>query len=449
MLILCGIIMKILMFGWEFPPYISGGLGIVCYELTKALVNKGHEITLVLPAIKGKVDPNLHVTLVSGSQMTIDALPEPVRSEIKKEVMRQLEIKRIDSPLRPYITQKEYSELPIKIADLESEYLTKTQDLHRSFELVFSGDYGPDLISEVTRYSILASIFAKIPHDVIHIHDWLTVMAGIKAKQISGRPLVYHVHSLEFDRSGENMNREIYNIEKLGMELADKIIPVSYYTKELIIKYYGIHPDKIEAVHNAVKKEEVAPSCESSVSELKRDKIVLFLGRITFQKGPDYFVEAAAKVLQKRKNVRFVMAGSGDMAPRMIERVAQLKIGRYFHFTGFLRGSDVEKIYAQSDVYVMPSVSEPFGISPLEAMRYNVPVIISNQSGVAEILKHALTVDFWDIDDIANKIIALLDHNALRNEMVTRASEELKNFQWDKAAEKVADIYNEITKHND
>ncbi|MBI4243341.1 MAG: glycosyltransferase family 4 protein [Planctomycetes bacterium] len=441
--------MKILMFGWEFPPYISGGLGIVCYELTKALVNKGHEITLVLPAIKGKVDPNLHVTLVSGSQMTIDALPEPVRSEIKKEVMRQLEIKRIDSPLRPYITQKEYSELPIKIADLESEYLTKTQDLHRSFELVFSGDYGPDLISEVTRYSILASIFAKIPHDVIHIHDWLTVMAGIKAKQISGRPLVYHVHSLEFDRSGENMNREIYNIEKLGMELADKIIPVSYYTKELIIKYYGIHPDKIEAVHNAVKKEEVAPSCESSVSELKRDKIVLFLGRITFQKGPDYFVEAAAKVLQKRKNVRFVMAGSGDMAPRMIERVAQLKIGRYFHFTGFLRGSDVEKIYAQSDVYVMPSVSEPFGISPLEAMRYNVPVIISNQSGVAEILKHALTVDFWDIDDIANKIIALLDHNALRNEMVTRASEELKNFQWDKAAEKVADIYNEITKHND
>jgi glycosyltransferase involved in cell wall biosynthesis len=298
-------------------------------------------------------------------------------------------------------------------------------------------------MSEVMRYASAAgSIAKKVSFDIIHVHDWLTMLAGVEAKRISGKPLIVHAHALEFDRSGDNINKAVYDIEKYGMENADRVIAVSHYTKDTIIQKYGIDPAKVTVIHNAVTKDLVPYN--SQYKRMGKDKVVLFLGRITFQKGPDYFVEAAAKVLAHSDNVRFVMAGSGAMAPNMIERIAELKLGRKFHFTGFLKGQEVEQMYRESDVYVMPSVSEPFGISPLEAMRYDVPVIISKTSGVAEVLSSALKVDFWDIDELAGKILAVLNHKSLRDELVARGSVELKTIQWDNAAARLTEVYNQF-----
>jgi len=226
------------------------------------------------------------------------------------------------------------------------------------------------------------------------------------------------------------------------METADHIIAVSHYTKDSTINRYGISPEKITVVHNAVSR-----GASEAVRRTEKNggrKIVLFLGRITFQKGPDYFVEAARLVLESIPEVTFVMAGTGDMMPRMMEKVAELQIGRNFRFTGFLRGADVERMYAMSDLYVMPSVSEPFGISPLEAMLYDVPVIISKQSGVSEILHHALKVDFWDVRELAGKMIALLMHPSIGDEMSERAREELKMIKWEHAAEKIISVYRQV-----
>jgi glycosyltransferase involved in cell wall biosynthesis len=255
---------------------------------------------------------------------------------------------------------------------------------------------------------------------------------------------VYHAHALEFDRSGENINRDVYAIEKLAMETADHVVAVSHYTRGLILSRYGIAPEKVSVVHNAVSRRRAG-----AVYHVRKEhgrRIVLFLGRVTFQKGPDYFVEAAARVLHSLPDVTFVMAGSGDMLPRMVDRVAQLRIGSAFHFTGFLGADDVERMYAMSDVYVMPSVSEPFGIAPLEAMLYDVPVIVSRQAGVAEVLKHALQVDFWDIDEMAGKIAALLRYPVLAREVVRNGRQELRSIRWAAAADAVLSIYERITR---
>jgi len=297
-------------------------------------------------------------------------------------------------------------------------------------------------MTEVSRYALIAStIAASNEFDLIHAHDWLTYPAGIAAKKISGKPLVVHVHATEFDRSGENINQNVFDIERKGMMAADLVITVSNWTRQIVISRYGIDENKVITVHNGVE-----PIDENSVALAKKhlpEKVVTFLGRVTFQKGPDYFVEAAKKVLRKDKNVRFVMAGQGDMLNRMIKRVAQLKISSHFHFTGFLKGDDVEKMFAMSDVYVMPSVSEPFGISPLEAMRSNVPVIISKQSGVSEVLKYALKIDFWDIDAMADSIYGLLHYSALSRMFVKYGKEEVDNMKWDNAAFKVKNIYHQ------
>ena len=277
--------------------------------------------------------------------------------------------------------------------------------------------------------------------DVIHAHDWLTYFAGIAAKRVSGKPLVVHMHATEYDRSGENINTQTYAIERAGMHAADRVIAVSNLTRNIVIEKYGVPADKVVTVHNAVRfaeKESEAP--ERGVS----DKIVTFLGRITFQKGPDYFVEAAAKVLKRVPNVRFVMAGSGDMMNHIIRRVARLGIADRFHFTGFLRGADVHRMFQLSDVYVMPSVSEPFGISPLEAMKSNVPVIISKQSGVAEVLDYAVKVDYWDVDAMADAIYGLITYPALSQMFAKKGLEEVTSLKWNNAAAKIKSVYEDV-----
>jgi len=297
-------------------------------------------------------------------------------------------------------------------------------------------------LQEVTRYAVVAAnLAAREKFDVIHSHDWLTFPAGIAAKMVSGKPLVVHVHATEFDRSGENINQAVFDVEQRGMMVADKVITVSNYTRNIVITRYGIPEDKVVTVHNAVDfSDEQDMEFERGVSE----QIVTFLGRVTFQKGPDYFVEAANKVLKRTHNVRFVMAGSGDMLNRMIRRVAQLGIAHKFHFTGFLKGPDVNRMFHLSDVYVMPSVSEPFGISPLEAMRSSVPVIISKQSGVSEVLKYAIKVDFWDIDALADSIYGLLNYNALSTFFIRHGQEEVNSLKWDNAASKVIEAYQDV-----
>jgi glycosyltransferase involved in cell wall biosynthesis len=308
--------------------------------------------------------------------------------------------------------------------------------------LSFSGGYGGGLMQEVANYAVVAkSLVEMFDFDVIHAHDWLTYPAAIAAKELSGKPLVVHVHATEFDRSGQNVNQYVYDIEKAGMHSADKVITVSNLTKGIVESRYGVPQHKVVTVYNAVEKVD-----ESEGIHFEKgfdDKIVTFLGRITFQKGPEYFIEAAYKVLQRTQNVKFVMAGSGDMLEKMILRAAALGISSKFYFTGFLKGDDVVRMLNISDVYVMPSVSEPFGISPLEAMRSNVPVIISKQSGVSEILKHAIKVDFWDIDAMADAIYGILQYGGLNTMFKEHAKDEVDSLKWENAAKKVKEVYND------
>ncbi len=424
--------MKVLMFGWEFPPHITGGLGTACFGLTKGLMHNDVEVLFVVPKAYGDENQEA-VKLINASDIEID-----IRSHFYKDYWNKLQYIEVDSNIVPYTTPEEYfniMETYERTGEVKGESI-----FFRKFN--FSGKYGTKLIEEVERYALIArKIASSYEFDVIHAHDWLTYFAGVEAKKVSGKPLVVHMHATEFDRSGENINQMVYDRERAGMEAADRVISVSNLTRDIVINRYGINENKVLTVHNAVE-----PMQKKPVREKKffKEKVVTFLGRVTFQKGPEYFIEAAYKILQRDRNVRFVMAGSGDMLNKMIKRVAELNIATKFHFTGFLQGSDVDKMFALSDVYVMPSVSEPFGISPLEAMRSNVPVVISKQSGVAEILKHALKVDFWDIDALANSIYGLLHYNAISKMFKTYGRQEVDNLKWDNAALKVKKVYQSV-----
>lgn len=423
------------MFGWEFPPHIAGGLGTACYGLTRGLAKQGTEVIFVVPKAYGDEDKRF-VHVVNASDIEI-----PAGEVIDAEMRDKLTFIHIDSNLIPYVSPEEFDEQAQEIHSQETRHTVRDAWKER---YAFSGKYGPNLMEEVARFAMVAGQIARDmagQFDVIHAHDWLTYYAGIAAKRISGKPLVVHMHATEFDRSGEHINQEVYNIERAGMEAADRVIAVSNLTRNIVIEKYGIPAEKVVTVHNAVRFEtKEADEAERGVS----DKIVTFLGRITYQKGPDYFVEAAAKVLKRMNNVRFVMAGSGDMLKHIVRRVAKLGIADRFHFTGFLKGDEVQKMFGMSDVYVMPSVSEPFGISPLEAMKSNVPVIISKQSGVAEVLDYALKVDYWDVDALADAIYGLLQYPSLAAMSAARGKNEVVNLKWSDAARKVIEVYRSV-----
>jgi glycosyltransferase involved in cell wall biosynthesis len=419
------------MFGWEFPPHITGGLGTACFGLVKGLGKHGVDVIFVVPKAHGD-ETKEGFRLVNASDVVLD-----FSKTVYQEHWNRIKFMEIGSNLVPYVGPEEFEKMVLE----DSLKLSHETQSVFSERYQFSGKYGHKLMEEVSRYAIVASVIAQqTKYDVIHAHDWLTYAAGIAAKKVSGKPLVVHVHATEFDRSGENVNQTVYELERQGMEEADLVITVSHLTRQIVIDRYGIDPEKVITVHNAVE-----PTDRPEMSEVTkhvREKVVTFLGRVTFQKGPDYFIEAANKVLKKDPNVRFVMAGSGDLLNKMIRRAAQLHIGTKFHFTGFLNGPEVDTMFAMSDVYVMPSVSEPFGISPLEAMRSNVPVVISKQSGVSEVLKHALKVDFWDIDALADAIYGLLHYEGLKKMFIKYGKDEVDNLKWENAAGKVLEVYN-------
>ena len=393
------------MFGWEFPPHIAGGLGTACYGIVKGLAYNGVETLFVMPSASGDEDQSV-AKIINASDV-----PVAVSSSLDvDEFLDKVQFVHIGTNMVPYLDPTEFHDL------VEEERRRQVKDFRVQYgqKFKFSGKYGANLMEEVARYAMVGGTIAmehKDEFDVIHAHDWLTYYAGIAAKRLTGKPLVVHVHATSFDRgSADNIDTRVYAIEKRGMEAADRVITVSDLTRNIVITKYGIDPSKVVTVHNAV---DFSGKDNIKVERGVKDKVVTFLGRITFQKGPEYFIEAAAKVLKRTENVRFVMAGSGDMMNRSIRHVARLGISDRFHFTGFLRGADVQKMFALSDVYVMPSVSEPFGISPLEAMRTNVPSVISKQSGAAEVLRYAFKVDFWDVDAMADQIYALLQYPAL------------------------------------
>lgn len=428
--------MRVLMFGWEFPPHIAGGLGTACYGLTKSMTAQGCEVIFVVPKAYGDEDQSF-IKIKNASDVEASytqVIDDPAFRE-------KLKIIQIDSNLVPYMSVEEY--FNARQEEIARKSKRTVNDIWKG-RFSFSGKYGENLMEEVARYAIVAATVAKElegQFDVIHAHDWLTYYAGIAAKQVSGKPLVVHMHATEYDRSGDNINTVVAAIEKGGMMAADAVCAVSNLTRQIVVEKYGIPAEKVFTVHNGVM---FKPSDGNEIERGVDDKIVTFLGRITYQKGPDYFVEAAAKVLAKMDNVRFVMAGSGDMLNHIVSRVAKLGISDRFHFTGFLKGDDVQKMFALSDIYIMPSVSEPFGISPLEAMRSGVPVIISKQSGVAEVLDNAVKVDYWDVDAMADAIYSLLVYPALGKMIKEKGSDEVSAIKWDGAAEKIIDIYKSL-----
>ncbi len=376
--------MRALMFGWEFPPHILGGLGTASYGLTRGMAQQEDmQILFVIPKPWGDEDQSFLRIIGANS------VPVPGRGCIE-----------------------------------------------------FSGRYPDNLVEEIGNYEQVGRELAyREQFDIIHSHDWLTYPAGIAAKQVTGKSLVIHVHATDFDRSRGNVNPTVYAIERRGMDAADHIMCVSNLTRQTVIEKYGQDPSKVSTVHNAV---EPLANPEEFVKHPRKDKVVTFLGRITMQKGPEYFVEAAARVLAKTDGVRFVMAGSGDKMHEMIELVAKRGIADKFHFPGFMRGKQVQEILADSDVYIMPSVSEPFGISPLEAMQVGCPSIISHQSGCAEILTHAIKTDYWDIDAMADAIYAIVKYPAMYKSLHELGQAEVNAIRWYDAGLKVRAIYDRV-----
>ncbi len=473
---------RVLMLGWEFPPHISGGLGTACQGLVRGLVARGVEVTFVVPRAFGDEDgggahivgcnevpldepvpapdappppaPAIAATLAVGGAA---APPAPAAPLLLRTIA-------VDSPLSPYLSEATYAERlrGLRPAPAEPEPVPEpvavpaatavvapappaAEGAPRRMEvtkrpLAFSGFYGPDLMAEVARYARVVEHLARsLDVDVIHAHDWMTWPAAIAAKAVTGKPLVCHLHASEYDRSGDTPNLGIRDVEQRGLDAADVIVCVSHYTAGILGKHYRVDAARLRVVHNAVTQREQVEGWH--VERTLDAPLVLFLGRVTFQKGPVYFLEAAARVAKVLPKVRFVMSGSGDMLPKMIELTASLGLAKHVRFTGFLQGADVERMYAMADLYVMPSVSEPFGISPLEAMASDVPVIVSRQSGVSEVLKSALKVDFWDVEDLADKMLALLLRPSLREALTSEGREELKTLRWERRAAELEGLY--------
>jgi len=396
------------MLGWEFPPFKSGGLGTYLHGFTKALSKKDTKITFVMPSTGVKINPGFIEVIQADNYSHLDLV----------------EIEGFD--FHPYFPSENYS-------FFEEREKQNPDSVNKSINA-----YGFDFFSKVRKYTVSAVRKLKSRQcDVIHCHDWMTFPAGIALKEQKKKPLVVTIHSTEFDRTGNlSPNSQICEIEGKGLHLADRVITISNYMKQQLIERYNVPSEKISVVYNGIDKSEYITD---STSLALNEKIVLFLGRLTIQKGPDWFLETAFQVLKFLPNTKFVVVGDGDMLPSLINKSIAMGISDKVVFSGFQ--DDVKKFYSVADLFVMPSVSEPFGLTALEAMASNTPVIISKQSGVSEVVNHCFKVDFWDSHEMANKIIGLLSHESLSNEMKKNAFSELQGFSWNTVADQCLEVY--------
>lgn len=498
--------MKVLMLGWEFPPHISGGLGTACHGICEGLSKAGVEVTFVVPrAIGGEralgtrvvganevrlhadEGPRVEPPMLSAS---IAPLPPAARERLVSPA-GAASVRRIlvDSVLSPYLNQASYAAqldasfgCSVDAADenglategplagrvsavptswdadgwqgwAETVADTVVADMNSAVpmghpptgpeKLAFAGGYGEHLFEEVARYArVVATLAASESFDLVHGHDWMTAPAAIAAARVQNKPLVMHAHALEKDRSGDTPDERVQALEALGLRAADRAVCVSRFTRSQVQRAYAVPSERLRVLHNAVAQKPARHKAQ--VKRGVDGPLVLFLGRVTMQKGPEYFLEAAARVVGQRPDVTFVLSGSGDMLPRIVEISARLGLAQHVHFTGFLRGEDVARMYSQADLYVMPSVSEPFGITPLEAMALDVPVIMSRQSGVSEVIDHALKVNFWDTEELANQILAVLTYAPLRESLVKQGRDEIDGMRWDLRGEALRKIYQEL-----
>jgi len=423
--------MNVLMFGWEFPPNISGGLGTACYGIIKGLSEYDDvHVTFVIPKSQGNELSSGNLQLISADKVLIG---QKEFAEIKWE---NVSLIQVQSELTPYLTPETFSE----------EIYSKSNTINKTsggYNITFSGKYGPNLFDEINNYAIVAQTIAKEnDFDMIHAHDWLTFPAAVAAKKISGKPLVVHIHSTDFDRSGGAINPDIYAIEKQGMDEADHIIVVSNKIKDRLTGQYHIASEKITTIYNGIDHD--TKETQETTHRQQKNKVVTFLGRITIQKGPEYFVNVARMVINRMKNVHFVMAGNGELRDKIIELSVRYGISDKFHFTGFLNGPEVNEMLSRSDLFIMPSVSEPFGIVPLEAMQANVPVIISLQSGVSELLNNVVKTDFWDVHAMADAVHGILKYKKLSKTLITEGKNEVGKLNWKRPATQIRQVYFKI-----
>lgn len=433
--------MHVLMLGWEFPPFISGGLGTACHGLVKALGGAGVRVTFVLPGAVAEQDESGATVMTPRRVVTTT----PRLPQTSLPGLSHVQFQSVPALLpSPYGGSRPASHrVTTGSASPDTSASPLTAPVHAGPD--YPADYAGDLFAHTRRYA--AEVLRRcegLAFDVIHAHDWLTWPAGMALAGVTGKPLIVHVHSTEFDRSGEHGQPGIRDIESRGCHAADRVICVSFATADLVRQRYSVPTERIRVVHNAAELPEPDGEPFDLPPRQPGERRVLFLGRITEQKGPGYFLDAAAKVLEREPNTTFIMAGAGDLAGPMIEQAARLGLGSRVRFTGFLRGADVDRIFGMVDIFVMPSVSEPFGITALEAASRGVPVIVSRSAGVSEVMRHALKVDFWDVDALANDIVGLLRHPELGQTMSSFAAREARKLTWADAADKLQRIYAEL-----
>ncbi len=401
--------MKVLTFGWDYPPQTTGGLGVACLGLTRELVKEGVEVVFVLPKSQQ----------VKGDGRFIFA-----------DVEKTVRIREIASNLVPYAG---------------SSTMIDVYDVYGKRKL-----YSRTILEEVHAYAHLASKIAlEETFDVIHAHDWTAYLAGVAAKRATGKPLIIHVHATAFDQAGsDNVDPEVFKIEQEAFACADCIVTVSSFTKNIIVEKHGADEHKIEVIHNGCETHEPIRHRQTLMQLREQGKqIVLYHGRITIQKGVDYFVQAARKVIDTNPNVIFVISGKGDMEAQIMQKVAGLSLSSYVLFAGALWDDERDAMYQSVDLVVMPSVSEPFGLVPLEAMRHGTPSLISKQSGVAEVISHVLKVDFWDVESMADKILAALRYPVLRQQLIAEGKQEIQRLSWKQTAQKVMALYRRLLEY--
>lgn len=421
---------KVLMLGWEYPPLVNGGLGIACQGLSKALSSLV-DLSMIVP--KASTTPQGFQLIGLNEKKYFNTLTQ----EIPVAYTEFIKTYPLAAELNPYLQIDTASPVIQKVT--HHRKLKKTVQVEtKPFDIAEL--YGNDLLKNTTLFTQYAAEESKhLDFDVIHCHDWMTIPAGIEIKRRTGKPLIYHVHSLEHDRCGSDSTGLIFQIEKWGMEQADKVVPVSNYTGRIAFSKYGIDPKKLYTVHNGTE-----PIKAYKKEKPFKDNLVVFVGRMTEQKAPQQFIEIAQRVLETNPNTRFVMAGTGNLLASSIESIARLKKGNRIHFTGHINRGQLFDLLAMADVYCMPSVSEPFGLTALEATQFKVPCVVSAQSGMYEVLKGALYADHWQTKRFAEHIVSLLDSKELRNKCLRQAAKDIQQCTWENAAKRTVALYEKL-----